>query len=125
MITSASSLAKDAFDTETGEVFAEAGAELTEEIAAAADGFETRRISVLVQEEADADGGESGALVPVDVEEENGDDGIPDDNPLKRLIGRVLAVNIYDEAGEPFLDEQRAIRLSAPGIRWTASCCVS
>ncbi len=89
-------LASPAVDTETGEVFAEAGAELTEEIAAAADGFETRRISVLVQEEADADGGESGALVPVNVEEENGDDGIPDDNPLKRLIGRVLAVNIRD-----------------------------
>ncbi len=92
-------LAEDAFDTETGEVFAFKGDPLTEEIVDDADGFETRRISVLVKDDADAD---SGAIVPVD-EEEYGVDEIPAGNPLKRLIGRISAVNIRNEADEKLL----------------------
>ena len=94
-------LAEDAVDTETGELFADKGDRLTEEIVDAAEGFKTRRV-IVVKEDA---GAESGALVPVDVDEENGADGIPSDNPLKHLSGRVLAVNIRDACldshGEP------------------------
>ena len=87
-------LAAPAVDTETGEVFAEEGAELTEEILSAAADFETVRIVVFVgnesEEEADA---EFDALIPV------GEDA-SSATPLDHLRGRISAVNIFSRDGE-------------------------